>query len=211
MTPYPVNLELSGRAVLVVGAGMVAARKVAGLLAAAAKVTVVAPHAVDEIRHNPEVHWLARPYQQGEVAHYRLAITATDDPEVNALVRKDGDQANIFVNSADDPINCSFTLPAVARHNDLQITISTGGRSPGLARWLRQQFEAQIANGYNELLDLLAEVRSEAQASFGTSEIKGWDEALNDGLLDLVQQNRIQDARARLYHHLGLNQEKVLT
>ena len=211
MSPYPVNLELNGQPVLVVGAGMVAARKVAGLLDAAAQVTVVAPSAVDEIRENRKVQWLARPYQQGEVADYRLAITATNDPAVNALVRADGDQANIFVNSADDPANCSFTLPAVARNGDLQITISTAGRSPGLARWLRQQLTTQISVGYSELLDLLEETRTQTRAAFGTSEIAGWDEALNDGLLELVKQNRINEARERIRHHLGLTAHEVPT
>ncbi|MCY3851562.1 MAG: bifunctional precorrin-2 dehydrogenase/sirohydrochlorin ferrochelatase [Acidimicrobiaceae bacterium] len=210
MSSYPVNLELSGQPVLVVGGGPVAARKVAGLRSADARVTVVSPTAVREISADPDVRWLARPYQPGEAASYRLAITATDDPAVNAEVRADGDRANVFVNSADDPSNCSFTLPAVARRGDLQITVSTGGRSPGLARWLRQRLEGRLNEGYEELLGLLTEARAEARAVFGTSEIAGWDTALNDGLLDLVQQNRIVEARERLWGHLGLRTQGVL-
>ncbi|MDE0701292.1 MAG: bifunctional precorrin-2 dehydrogenase/sirohydrochlorin ferrochelatase [Acidimicrobiaceae bacterium] len=210
MSSYPVNLELSGQPVLVVGGGPVAARKVAGLQSADARVTVVSPSAVREISADPDIRWLARPYQPGEVASYRLAITATDDPAVNAEVRSDGDKANVFVNSADDPSNCSFTLPAVARRGDLQITVSTGGRSPGLARWLRQRLEGQLSESYDELLVLLTEARAEARALFGTSEIAGWDTALNDGLLELVQQNRITEARERLWDHLGLRAQGVL-
>ena len=209
MTPYPVNLELRGQPVLVVGGGPVAARKVAGLRSADARVTVVSPAAVRAISADPDVRWLARPYRRGEVAAYRLAITATDDPEVNAEVRVDGDSANVFVNSADDPSNCSFTLPAVARRGDLQITVSTGGRSPGLARWLRQRLEQQLSEGYDELLTLLTEARAEARSAFGTSEIAGWDAALNDGLLELVTQDRISEARERLGDHLGLTHRGV--
>ncbi len=211
MTSYPVNLELSGQPVLVVGGGSVAARKVAGLRSADARVTVVSPAAVPEISVDPNVRWLARPYRQGEVAAYRLAVTATDDPEVNAAVRADGDKANVFVNSADDPTNCSFTLPAVARRGDLQITVSTGGRSPGLARWLRRRLESQLDEGYEGLLTLLADTRAEARSVFGTSEIPGWDAALDDGLLELVQQNRTTEARERLHDHLGLTPEDALT
>ncbi len=210
MSPYPVNLELSGQRVLVVGGGPVAARKVAGLRSADARVTVVSPKAVREISADPDVRWLARPYRPGEVASYRLAVTATDDPAVNAEVRSDGDKANVFVNSADDPSNCSFTLPAVARRGDLQITVSTAGRSPGLARWLRQRLEGQLSEGYDDLLALLTEARAEARATFGTSEIAGWDTALNDGLLELVQQNRTAEARERLRGHLGLRTRGVL-
>lgn len=204
MTPYPVNLELSGQPVLVVGGGPVAARKAAGLKSADARVTVVSPTAVRELSADPDVRWLARPYERGEVSAYRLAVTATDDPAVNAAVKADGDAANVFVNSADDPANCSFTLPAVARRGDLQITVSTGGRSPGLARWLRQRIEGQLDEGYDGLLNLLAETRAEARATLGTSEIPGWDTALDDGLLELVQQNRTAEARERLADHLGL-------
>ncbi len=211
MAPYPVNLELSGQAVLVVGGGPVAARKVAGLRSADARVTVVSPTAVREISADPDVRWLARPYRRGEVSAYRLAVTATNDPEVNAAVRADGDRANVFVNSADDPSNCSFTLPAVARRGDLQITVSTGGRSPGLARWLRRRLESQLDEGYEGLLTILSETRVEARARFGTSEIPGWDAALDDGLLELVQQDRTTEARERLHDHLGLSPESALT
>ncbi|MEQ8840009.1 MAG: bifunctional precorrin-2 dehydrogenase/sirohydrochlorin ferrochelatase [Acidimicrobiales bacterium] len=206
-TSYAVNLELDGRPVLVVGGGAVAARKVAGLLRAGASVTVVAPKAVREITDDPDVRWFQRRYQRGEVASYRLAITATDDHDVNALVASDGDTAGVFVNSADDPANCSFTLPAVARHGDLQVAISTNGRSPGLARWLRRRYERELSGGYDQLLDLLSETRAEARAAFGTSEVDGWDDALDADLLGLVRAGRIEDARAVLREYLGLTTE----
>ena len=204
---YAVNLDLEGRPVLVVGGGPVAARKVNGLLRAGASVTVVAPKAVADIADDPDVRWFERGYQRGEIASYRLGVTATDDATVNALVAADGDAAGIFVNSADDPANCSFTLPAVARHGDLQVAISTNGRSPGLARWLRRRYERELSGGYDQLLDLLAETREEARAAFGTSEVTGWDEALDADLLGLVRSGRIEEARSVLRENLGLNTE----
>jgi precorrin-2 dehydrogenase/sirohydrochlorin ferrochelatase len=203
-TAYAVNLDLTNRPVLVVGGGPVAARKVAGLLRAGATVSVVAPDAVADIVDDPDVRWFARPYQRGEVASYRLAITATDDPDVNAQVAADGETAGVFVNSADDPANCTFTLPAVARHGDLQVTISTNGRSPGLARWLRRRYERELSGGYDQLLDLLSETRIEARAAFGTSEVTGWDDALDADLLGLVRAGRIEEARTMLRASLGL-------
>lgn len=203
--PYAVNLDLAGRPVLVVGGGRVAARKVAGLLRADAVVTVVAPEAVAEIADDPDVRWHQRPYQRGEVASYRLAVTATDDPAVNAQVATDGDTAGVFVNSADDPENCSFTLPAVARHGDIQIAISTNGRSPALSRWLRKRYERELGAGYDQLLDLLAEVRAEVRARRGTSEIPGWDDALDADLLGLVRSGRLHEARLVLLDALGLS------
>lgn len=201
---YPVNLDLTGRPVLVVGGGPVAARKVAGLLRAGAHVTVVAPTAVREISDDSDVRWFRREYRRGEIASYRLGITATDDPEVNARVANDAEAAGVFVNSADDPANCSFTLPAVARSGDLQLAISTNGRSPGLARWLRRRYEREFSAGYDQLLDLLSETRSEARDRFGTSEVEGWDDALDADLIGLVQAGRIEDARTVLRETLGL-------
>lgn len=203
-TAYAVNLDLQGRPVLVVGGGPVAARKVAGLLRAGAQVSVVAPSAVAEIADDPDVRWFEREYQRGEVASYRLAVTATDDPDVNRLVARDGDAAGVFVNSADDPENCTFTLPAVARRGDLQVAISTNGRSPGLARWLRRRYERELSAGYDQLLDILSETRLEARERFGTSELPGWDDALDADILGLVRSGRIEDARAVVREALGL-------
>ncbi|NIR38978.1 MAG: bifunctional precorrin-2 dehydrogenase/sirohydrochlorin ferrochelatase [Actinobacteria bacterium] len=201
---YPVNLDLTDRPVLVVGGGPVAARKVSGLLRAGARVTVVAPDAVPEISEDPDVQWFPREYRRGEVASYRLAITATDQPAVNTQVRVDGDAAGVFVNSADDPANCSFTLPAVARHGDLQVAISTGGRSPALSRWLRRRLETELGAGYDHLLDLLEEVRAELRTERGTSEHPGWDAALDQDLLELARTGRIEEARRRLRSHVEL-------
>jgi len=202
---YPVNLDLEGKRVLVVGGGHVAARKVAGLLRSGADVSVVAPEAVHEIADDPDVRWFARSYQRGEAASYRLAIAATGVPSVDQQVADDGDRAGVWVNSADDPSNCAFTLPAVARHGDLQITVSTAGRSPALAQWLRRRFEQEISAGYDQRLDLLAEVRAEARSRRGTSELAGWDTALDEGLLDLVLGGRIEQARTVLRNHLELS------
>ena len=203
--PYPVNLQLAGQPALVVGGGLVAVRKVEALLRAGAIVTVVSPTAVDAISKHPEVVWQPRPYQPGEASSYRLVVTATSDPSVNAQVARDCDAANVFVNSADDPANCTFTLPSVARRGDLQVTVSTGGRSPALARWLRRRIEREIDSGYAALLHLLAETRAEARAVYGTSEIPGWDTALDGGLLELVRVGRTGEARSRLRRQLGLD------
>lgn len=204
--PYPVNLDLWGKRVLVVGGGPVAARKVAGLLTAGAAVTVVAPDAVSEIAEDPDVRWHQRPYRRGEVASYRLAITATDDPDVNRQVARDGDAANVLVNSADDPANCSFILPAVVRRGDLQLTVSTNGRSPAFASWARRRLEQTFTDTHARLLELLSEVRDEVKATHGTTEVPGWELAIDDDLIDLVAAGDVDEARARVRSSLGLEE-----
>jgi precorrin-2 dehydrogenase/sirohydrochlorin ferrochelatase len=203
-SPYPVNLDLAGRRVLVVGGGDVAARKVAGLLRAGAVVTVVAPDAVSEIAEDPDVRWHARPYRRGEVASYRLAITATDDAAVNRQVARDGEAANVLVNSADDPANCSFILPAVVRRGDLQLTVSTNGRSPAFASWARRRLEETFTDTHASLLELLSEVRDELRGTNGTTEVSGWEDAIDDVLVDLIAAGEIDEARSRVRVALGL-------
>jgi precorrin-2 dehydrogenase / sirohydrochlorin ferrochelatase len=201
---YPVNLVLTNLSCLVVGGGTVAARKVEGLLAAGARVTVVAPEAVPALTGDPRVRWHQRPYRRGEVASYRLAVAATGDPAVNGQVHRDADAAGIFVNSADDPERCTFTLPAVVRRGQLQVTVSTAGHSPAVARWLRRRIERELGDGIEGLLAIAGEVRAEARAAFGTSELPAWDEALDDEeLLGLVTIDPAA-ARDRLRRRLGL-------
>lgn len=202
---YPVNLLLAGRSVLVVGGGRVAAQKVAGLRPAGARITVVAPRIDPVLAADSDLICHHRPYAPGEVAGYRLAIACTDDPAVNAAVAADGEAANVWVNSADDPANCHFFLPAVVRRPPIQLAVSTGGTSPALAAWLRRRLEAEIDAGrLTELAALLAESRAELRAEAGSSEHEGWATSLNDGLAELVAAGDLEGARHRLRHHLGL-------
>ena len=208
--PYPVNLDLTGRRALVVGAGPVAARKVAGLLDAGADVTVVAPTAVDEIAADSGIRWHERPYRRGEVASYRLAVTATGDPDVDDQVHRDAEAAGVWLNSADDPERCTFTLPAVSRHGDLQVTVSTNGNSPAVSRWLRQSLFDDIGPEHAAVLDLASEVRTELREATGTSESPAWDIALNDALVDTVRRGDLDAARAALRGGLGLPETPTL-
>lgn len=205
---YPAQLDLRDRPVLMVGAGAVAADKLARLLPTGARITVVAPEATEAVvtlAAEGAVRWHRRPYQRGEVASYRLALTATDDPAVNRQVFVDGEATNVFVNSADDPDNCSFILPAAARRGPISVSIGTEGTSPALAGWLRRRYQADLDDGMLDLLELLIEARSELRRRTGTSEHGGWAPTLDDGLLDLVRADRLDDARARLLVALGLD------
>ena len=196
--PFPVFLDVQGKRVLVVGGGHVAARKVAALLRAGALVTVVAPSAVTEIAEDPDVRWHERVYRRGEVASYSLAITATDDSSVNRQVARDANAANVWVNSADDPANCSFILPSVVTRGDLQIAASTNGRSPAMAQWVRRRLEDLFTDVHATALDLLAEVRSDVRATNGTSEIAGWSEVIDDDFFALVAAGELDAARRYL-------------
>ncbi|MEM9464914.1 MAG: bifunctional precorrin-2 dehydrogenase/sirohydrochlorin ferrochelatase [Actinomycetota bacterium] len=202
---YPVMLDLRGALCLVVGGGHVARHKIAGLLNAGATVEVVAPwiHPEIEALEGP-VHLRRRRVRRRDLGGMHLVITCTDDPVVNARVAAEARDRRIWVNSADDPVNCSFTLPSVARQGDLSVMVSTNGRSPALSKWLRRRFEGEFDETWSELLDVLAEVRAEARHRLGTSELTGWDAALDESLLDLVRSGRSDDAIDTIRRHLGL-------
>jgi precorrin-2 dehydrogenase/sirohydrochlorin ferrochelatase len=194
---YPVNLLLSGRPCLVVGGGAVAVGKARGLLDAGAAVHVVAPSVSEEMRGLP-VTWEERPYEAGEVAAYDLAITATDDAAVNRRVYEDGVAARVWVNSADDPANCTFTLPARIRRGALLVTVSTGGQSPAVATWVRRQLETQLGPEYATLVELVAEQREAIRTAGRSTEGLDWQAALDSGMLDLIREGRIHEAKERL-------------
>ena len=195
---YPVNLVLDGRRCLVVGGGKIALRKVEGLLACGGRVTVVAPRITPDLRRLSEVIFEERPWRPDDLAGMWLVIAATDDPAVNAAVYDAGQRAGIWVNGADDPANCSFTLPSVVRRGDLQVAVSTCGRSPALASWLRRRLEGEIGAEYAVLLDILAAERDGLKAAGRSTEGLDWNSALDSDMLDLIRTGDLAHARERL-------------
>jgi precorrin-2 dehydrogenase/sirohydrochlorin ferrochelatase len=195
---YPVNLVLDGRRCLVVGGGKVALRKVEGLVACGGRVTVVAPRINPELAMLSEVMIEQRPWRPEDLDGMWLVIAATDDPAVNRAVYDAGQRAGVWVNGADDPANCSFTLPSVVRRGDLQVAVSTGGRSPALSTWLRRRLEGEIGPEYAVLLDLLATEREGLKAAGVSTEGLDWRSALDSDMLDLIRTGDLAHARERL-------------
>ena len=207
--PYPVALNVAGRPCLVVGGGQVAAGKIARLVGSGAAVTVVAPDV------DPAIAALAatagpgsvvihrRPYRSGEAAHYRLVVTATGIGEVDGEVAADAENAGIWVNSADDPGNCSFILPSVHRDGPVSIAVSTGGASPALATWLRQRAGVALGPELGTLALLLEEARRRLQAGGRSTESVDWQSILDGPLPELVRAGRLDEARLLLAEATG--------
>lgn len=139
---FPVFLKLSGRKVLVVGAGPVAHSKLAALLAADARVTVVAPEVRPEIAGLPvTVH--RRAFVESDLDDAWFVVAAAP-PEVNRAVAKAADERHVFVNAVDDPPNASAYYGGIVRKSDVTIAISTAGRAPALAGLLREALEHML-------------------------------------------------------------------
>ena len=195
---YPVNLRLNGRRCVVIGGGKVALAKVKGLLAAGAEVLVVAPDIDTELATLGGVEVERRTYQPGDVAGAAFAVAATGDPDVNRAVFEEGNALGVWVNAADDPAHCSATLPAIVRRGPLVIAVSTGGASPAAARWVREQLEALIGDEYAVVTQLLAEARAELRARGISTEGLAWRDALDSGMLELVREGHLAEAKERL-------------
>lgn len=198
---YPVNLLVAGRRCVVVGAGRIAARKVEALLAAGGDVHVVAPELGDEVRawlDAGRVSAAIRGFEPSDLDDAWLATAATSDPAVNRAVFEAGEARRVWVNAADDPANCSFTLMSVLRRGDLVVTVGTGGRSPALAAWLRERLTQELGPEYETLLELLAEAREGFRADGRSSEDADWRRALDSGMLDLIRAGRVPEAKELL-------------
>jgi siroheme synthase-like protein len=198
---YPVNLVVAGRRCVVVGAGRIAARKVGGLLTAGADVHVVAPDLGDQVRawrDEGRVTVAERVFRPDDLDGAWLATAATDDHAVNHAVYEAGDARGVWVNSADDPENCSFTLMSVIRRGDLVVTVGTGGRSPALATWLKERITAELGPEYETLVELLSDARDAMQADGRSTEEADWKRALDSGMLDLIRAGRVDDAKELL-------------
>ena len=160
---YPVYLDLTGRECLVVGGGDVAERKIFSLLEAGAKVKVVSPVVTGRIRRLAEdssITLVLREYRPGDLKGVFLAISATDNPDTNRAITGEAKQNNILLNVVDSPAECNFIVPSVVRRGDLVISISTFGKSPALARKIRERIQRDYGEEYGPLLEILGFCRN---------------------------------------------------
>lgn len=206
MGHYPVFLELAGRACVVIGGGAVAERKIEGLLAAGASVTVVSPALtgrLDGLAREGRIRHVGRGYTPGDLAGHQLAFVAAADGGVSAAVAREGRERGVWVNAADDPARCDFILPAVIQRGALVVAVATGGSSPALSRAVREELEAYFTPDYAVLAEIAAEVRRELRERALNPDGQAWREALDADLRRLIAEGRREEAKARLVRRLG--------
>jgi len=204
--PYlPVSLKIDGKACLVVGGGPVAARKAKNLLECGADVTVVAPDVCADLSALAPLTLLQRPYRHGEAADYQLVVTATGIPAVDGEVFADAEAAGVWVNSADDPVHCSFILPSVHRDGPVSIAVSTSGSSPALASWLRRKVAQHVGPGLGPLAEVLADARRRLHESGRSTESVDWVGLLDGPLPSLVESGQLKEARRLINQAVGLD------
>ena len=159
---FPMFLKLEGRKCVVVGAGRIATQKLKSLLDCAADVQVIAPEAspeIQELARNGGVTWTQTEFETEHLAGSLLVIAATGNQAVNQRVYRAAEEYGVLCNAVDEPERCDFYYPAVVRRGDLQIAISTAGKSPALAQRIRKELENQFDSNYITWINWLGSVR----------------------------------------------------
>ncbi|HVL50896.1 MAG TPA: siroheme synthase CysG, partial [Actinomycetota bacterium] len=206
---YPVMLEVDGRACVVIGGGAVGEGKVRGLLAGGALVTVIDPEptgGLEDLAELSAVTLVRRAYRPGDLKGAFVAIAATDDGATNAQIFAEAQAERVLLNAVDDSRYCHFAVPSIVRRGDFLLSLSTGGKSPALAKRLRKSLSTQFGDEYGTLVELLAEVR---EAALAVREVDfeewaaRWEAALEADLINLVREGRYQEVKDRVWQHLN--------
>jgi uroporphyrin-III C-methyltransferase / precorrin-2 dehydrogenase / sirohydrochlorin ferrochelatase len=170
---FPIFVKLQGRLVVVIGGGVVAEGKISGLLTAGARVRVVAPQVTQQIAswvEQQKIEWRAKFFDPSDLDGAFLVIAATSASGVNEAVYREAGSRGILCNAVDDIDHCHFYYGSVVQRGDLQIAISTNGRSPALAQRLRRELDQQFGPEYELWLEQLGTARDLLRANGGDAE-----------------------------------------
>ncbi|HEU5169110.1 MAG TPA: siroheme synthase CysG [Gemmatimonadales bacterium] len=210
MRYYPVLLDLAGRACVVVGGGTIAEGKAAPLVAAGARLTVIAPALTPALaaqhRAGRFAH-VARAYERGDLAGAHLAIAATDDPAVNHAVHAEATERGVLINVVDDPAYCGFILPSILRRGDLLVAVSSSGHAPALAVRIRERLERELGDEYARFLELAAELRPRLARAYPAFEERKhlWYRLVDSDVLTLLRAGEEARARERIAEITGIS------
>ena len=201
---YPAFINVENRTCLVIGGGEFAEEKVFKLLSHGAKIKIVSPDITKNIKNildKEEVVWIKRKYSSGDLKDVFIAISATGDEVANDQVFKEAEDRNVLLNVVDVTHLCTFIAPSVATRGGVTVATSTGGSSPALARKFRETLEdgceCRLLE-YGDLTTILSEVRKEIRDKNILVSVDRWQECIDEGLLDLVQKGKVDEAKKRL-------------
>ena len=164
MAKYPIFLELGGRRVVLIGGGTVALRKAQALLAAGARLVVVAERINDMLAalcRGSDAELVKAPYSKSYLAEALLAVAATNNHQLNKQIYHDCQELEVLCNVVDVPDLCDFFVPAVVKRGDLLIAVSTAGQCPAYAGHVRNRLEQIYTEKHGQFLIELEALRQQ--------------------------------------------------
>jgi siroheme synthase-like protein len=204
---YPIFLNVRAMKVLVVGGGLIALRKVKDLLKYGADVTVISPvicKGMADLLERGKIQVLKRKYRAGDLDGLYLAIVAAGNKCLNGQITGEAAEKNVLLNVVDDPELSDFIVPSVMHRGDISIAVSTGGRSPALARKIRTGLETHLAEEYSTLALMVSEVRAELRQKGTKFSSAAWQDALElDRMIDLLRKGDRMKAKSLLLNNLN--------
>jgi uncharacterized protein len=190
---YPVFLKLEQLNILLVGGGNVGLEKLQSLLSNSpeAGITIVAPQVKEEIRElvlkHPSCTLMQRTLEETDLDNKDLIILATDDKELHKYITKLANEKKILINVADTPELCDFYLGSIVQKGDLKIAISTNGKSPTMAKRIKEVLREILPDELDEVIGHLHEIRNKINGDFNYKVSK-----LNDITRSLVEKDKQQ-------------------
>lgn len=196
---YPIYLDIEDRSVVIIGGGTVCARKAEAMMKYGARVTIVSPQVTGEIEQ-----WISsgmltvrrKVYEESDLPGASIVIASTDDPCVNARVARDCRRRKIPVNVVDVTHLCDFIIPAIVERGSIQVAVSTGGKSPALARRLKEDLQKLVGPEYDEVNQLMGALRASAKKTLATDveRKRFFDAIIAAGILDMLRGGRRDEA-----------------
>ncbi|MFN7913613.1 MAG: TSUP family transporter [Bacteroidota bacterium] len=169
---FPVFLKLENFRVLLVGGGKVALEKITAILAnsPATKVTIVATQICEPIlnliKNNPNITFFNRPFDPQDLLNKDLIIVAVNNKETSVHIKSLAQSKGLLTNVADTPEQCDFYLGSIVQKGQVKIAISTNGKSPTLAKRIRETFEESFPENINESIENLTHIRKQLSGDF---------------------------------------------
>ena len=200
---YPIYIDIENRDVVIIGGGNVCARKAETMMKYGARVTIVSPEFTDEIEGWAREGCLTlkrKHYEEADLEGANIVIASTDDQSVNEQIAADCRRRRIPVNVVDVTPLCEFIVPAIIESGSVQIAVSTGGKSPALARTLKEDLQRMVGPEYAEVNDVLGTLREGAKKVLPTDvdRKRFFDGIIARGILQMLRDGRRREAYATI-------------
>ena len=208
MPHYPIFLNLKDQNVLVVGGGAVAERKIQNLLRYGCRIYLASPHLTPHLNQlvaEKKIHCVSHETLDKALDEAFMVIAATDDPGVNSGIASQAKERGLLINAVDQPGDCNFIMPSIVQRGDLQIAISTAGRSPALAKRIRKEMEVAFGPEYALLIELMGLLRTRLldQGNPSSENRVMFERLVNSNLLVLIKKGNVRGVKNTLKSILG--------